>query len=67
MLGTSERTIVSTDMIATLDTTNWALARLGKRRGGVSGSPSPGGEERAEDSEGRRVQSLFRSIDEDLL
>ena len=50
--GTSEETIVSTDVIAARNTTSRALARLGKRRGGGGGSPSPVGKERAEESEG---------------
>ena len=64
--GTSEGTIVSTDVIAAHNAASRALAGLGKRRGGGGGSPSPVGKERAEESEGRGVQSLFRSVDVNL-
>ena len=65
--GRSEGTIVSTDVIAAHDAASRALAGLGKRRGGGGGgSPSPVGEERVEESEGRGVQSLFRSVDVNL-
>ena len=64
--GRSEGTIVSTDVIAAHDAASRALAGLGKRRGGGGGSPSPVGKERAEESEGRSVQSLFRSVDVNL-
>ena len=58
---------MSTDVIAARDAASRALAGLGKRRGGGGGgSPSPVGKERAEESEGRGVQSLFRSIDVNL-
>ena len=52
-------------VIVAHDTASRALAGLGKRRGG-GGSPSPVGKERAEESEGRGVQSLFRSVDVNL-
>ena len=64
--GTSEGTVVSTDAITAQDAASRALAGLGKRHGGGSGSPSPMGKERAEESEGRGVQSLFWSIDVNL-
>ena len=64
--GTNEGTVVSMDAIAARDAASRALAGLGKRRGGGSGSPSPVGKERVEESEGRGVQSLFRSIDVNL-
>ena len=64
--GRREGTIVSTDVIAAHDAASRALAGLGKWRGGGGGSPSSVGKDRAEDSEGRGVQSLFRSVDVNL-
>ena len=51
------------DVIAARNAASQALAGLGKERSGGGGSPSPAGKERAEESEGRRVQSMFRSVD----
>lgn len=59
----SEGAIASMDMIITRDAANWALIGLGKGYGGGGGSPSLVGKERMGESEGRRVQSVFWSID----
>ena len=61
--GRSEGTIVSMDAIAARCAGSQALAGLGKRRGGGGASPSRLGKVRAGESEGKRVQSMFRSID----
>ena len=59
----SEGGMASMDVITARGTANRALAGLGKRRDGGSGSPSPVVKERAGASDGRRVQSTFWTID----
>ena len=63
VLGRRQGAIASMNVIAAWDATSWALAGVGKQRGGGGGSPSPMGKERAEESEGKHVQSMFQSID----
>ena len=62
VLGRSEGAITSMDMITAQDAASQGLVGSGKWRGG-GGSPSPVGKERVEESEGRRIQSMFQSID----
>ena len=63
VLGRNEGAIATMDVIATQDAASRALAGLGKRCGGGGGSPSPMGKERAGESKGGRVQSMFWSSD----